>query len=75
MWVCFMKGEITMKAFFEEYGLAIIIAIVILLLVIMASPVGKAIAGALDTAVESLGNTSSQAQSAASGKISADMFD
>ena len=58
-----------MKAFFEEYGLAIIIAIVILLLVVMASPVGTAIKEALETAVGNLTTTTGKAQSAAGDAI------
>ncbi len=58
-----------MKAFFEEYGLAIIIAIVILLLVVMASPVGTKIKEALETAVTGLTNTTNKAQTSAGSAI------
>ena len=58
-----------MKAFFEEYGLAIIIAIVILLLVVMASPVGTEIKNALTTAVQGLTSTTGKAQTSAGSAI------
>lgn len=58
-----------MKAFFEEYGLAIIIAIVILLLVVMASPVGTKIKEALEQAVSGLTQTTSKAQNSAGTAI------
>jgi len=43
-----------MKAFFEEYGLSIIIAVAILLLVCMSTPVGKAISTSLINAKDGL---------------------
>lgn len=44
------KGESTMKAFLEEYGIAIFVIACIMILVAMAEPVGSAIQTAvLDT--------------------------
>lgn len=42
-----------MKAFFEEYGLIIVVAIVIGICILIASPVGEAIRDAITTVVNS----------------------
>lgn len=42
-----------MKAFFEEYGFVALAAIVIIILIIMATPVGAAIQAALTSMVNS----------------------
>ncbi|MBP3399825.1 MAG: hypothetical protein J6K75_08710 [Erysipelotrichaceae bacterium] len=42
-----------MKAFFEEYGFVALAAIVVIILIIMATPVGAAIEEALKTMVNS----------------------
>lgn len=48
-----------MKAFLEEYGLALFVMIVIILLIAMASPLATAIKNALKKIVESF-NTSTK---------------
>lgn len=45
-----------MKAFFEEYGFVALAAIVVIILIIMATPVGKAIEEALKSMVNSFLN-------------------
>ena len=42
-----------MKAFFEEYGFVALAAIVVIILIIMATPVGQAIETALKSRVQS----------------------
>lgn len=44
-----------MKAFFEEYGFVALAAIVIIILIVMATPIGNAINANLNSLVESFG--------------------
>ena len=50
-----------MKSFLEEYGFAILAAIVVIVLILMASPVGQAIKAALLNVVEKFTNTTESA--------------
>ena len=43
-----------MKAIFEEYGFVILAAVVILLLIGMASPIGNQIQGSIESVIENM---------------------
>lgn len=45
-----------MKSFFEEYGFVALTAIVIIILIVMATPVGDAIKANLNSLVNSFGS-------------------
>ena len=48
-----------MKTFLEEYGVAILVMLVVIMLILVATPVGTAIKGALTTAVDNVSTTTS----------------
>lgn len=57
-----------MKAFLEEYGLALFVMICIILLILMASPLSEVISAALSGVVSSFKNTTTNLfNTAASG--------
>lgn len=62
-----------MKAFLEEYGFAILAAIVVIVLIMMATPVGQAVKASLQSIVGKFTNTADNGLDSAGGKI-ADTF-
>ena len=58
-----------MKAFLEEYGFAILAAIVVIVLIMMASPIGEAVRKSLKSIVEKFTNTADNGLGAADDKI------
>ena len=58
-----------MKSFLEEYGFAILAAIIVIVLIMMVSPVGTAVRGSVDSIVHKFTGTANNGLDSATGKF------
>ena len=75
LYICAQKkiikkgNEKTVKAFLEEYGLALFVMICIILLILMASPLSTTISGALSSVVSNFKTTTTTLFTKASSSL------